>query len=131
MIIDGAEVFLVDANHCPGAVQFLFKVPVSNRKLVGFEKYVHTGDFRYCDEMKNEGALREFVGADGMFLDTTYCNPKFVFPSQGESIDYIVGVIKKYRGRERGWLECKECVVCSCNICYWEGEDFAGDFTKV
>ncbi|XP_073139252.1 DNA ligase 6 isoform X2 [Henckelia pumila] len=94
VLIDGAEVFLVDANHCPGAVQFLFKVPVSNRKLVEFEKYVHTGDFRYCDEMKNEGVLREFVGADGVFLDTTYCNPKFVFPSQEESIDYIVGVIK-------------------------------------
>lgn len=107
MLIDGAEVFLVDANHCPGAVQFLFKVPVSNSKLVGFEKYVHTGDFRYCDEMKNEDVLREFVGADGVFLDTTYCNPKFVFPSQGESIDYIVGVIKNIGVENEGGLNAK------------------------
>lgn len=107
MLIDGAEVSLIDANHCPGAVQFLFKVPVSNHKLVGFEKYVHTGDFRYCEEMKNENVLRDFVGADGVFLDTTYCNPKFVFPSQEESIDYIVGVIKNIGVQNEGGLNAK------------------------
>ncbi|XP_060193052.1 DNA ligase 6 isoform X2 [Lycium barbarum] len=91
VLIDGSEVFLVDANHCPGAVQFLFKVPVSNGK---FERYVHTGDFRYCDDMKLEPVMDAFVGADAVFLDTTYCHPKFIFPSQQESIDYIVGVIE-------------------------------------
>ncbi|KAL0378027.1 UNVERIFIED_CONTAM: DNA ligase 6 [Sesamum radiatum] len=101
VIIDGAEVWLIDANHCPGAVQFLFKVPAScdggagSSGVVTHEKYVHTGDFRYCDEMKNESAVSEFIGADAVFLDTTYCNPKFVFPSQEESIDYIVGVIER------------------------------------
>ncbi|KAL0450046.1 UNVERIFIED_CONTAM: DNA ligase 6 [Sesamum latifolium] len=74
VIIDGAEVWLVDANHCP--VQFSYCS-------------------RYCDEMKNESAVSEFIGADAVFLDTTYCNPKFVFPSQEESIDYIVGVIER------------------------------------
>lgn len=101
VLIDGAEVYLIDANHCPGAVQFLFKVPASddggagNNGVVRFEKYVHTGDFRYCDEMKNESLISEFIGADAVFLDTTYCNPKFVFPRQDESIDYIVGVIER------------------------------------
>ncbi|PIN13556.1 ATP-dependent DNA ligase I [Handroanthus impetiginosus] len=101
LLIEGSEVCLIDANHCPGAVQFLFKVPVnydsgkSNSSVVRFEKYVHTGDFRYSDEMKNESVISEFIGADAVFLDTTYCNPKFVFPSQEESIDYIVGVIKR------------------------------------
>ncbi|KAL8472656.1 hypothetical protein ACS0TY_029752 [Phlomoides rotata] len=101
VLIDGTEVCLIDANHCPGAVQFLFKVPASddggagNSGIVRFEKYVHTGDFRYCDEMKNESVLSEFIGADAVFLDTTYCNPKFVFPRQEESIDYIVGVIER------------------------------------
>ncbi|KAL6529949.1 hypothetical protein OROMI_028594 [Orobanche minor] len=102
VVIDGSEVWLVDANHCPGAVQFLFKVPVDNydgagtgSSVVRFEKYVHTGDFRYCGEMKNDRAFSEFIGADAVFLDTTYCNPKFVFPSQEESIDHIVGVIEK------------------------------------
>lgn len=64
-------------------------------RVAKFEKYVHTGDFRYCEEMKNESVFSEFIGADAVFLDTTYCNPKFVFPSQDESIDYVVGVIER------------------------------------
>ncbi|KAL1536962.1 DNA ligase 6 [Salvia divinorum] len=102
VLIDGSEVCLVDANHCPGAVQFLFKVPTSSgdgagssSSVVRFQKYVHTGDFRYSREMKNENVISEFIGADAVFLDTTYCNPKFVFPGQDESIDYIVGVIER------------------------------------
>ncbi|KAJ9562234.1 hypothetical protein OSB04_007394 [Centaurea solstitialis] len=101
--IDGCEISLVDANHCPGAVQFLFKVP--NVDGSGCERYVHTGDFRYCSSMKTEPALKEFIGADAVFLDTTYCNPKYVFPSQEESIDYVVGVIDKYRVENEGGLK--------------------------
>lgn len=99
ILIDGCEVVLVDANHCPGAVQFLFKVSVNGGK---FEKYVHTGDFRYSDSMKLVPLLSEFIGSDAVFLDTTYCNPKFVFPSQEESIDYIVGVIERIGAENEG-----------------------------
>ncbi|KAK6255780.1 hypothetical protein SCA6_017085 [Theobroma cacao] len=90
VVIDGCEVILIDANHCPGAVQFLFKVPTKNGS---FERYVHTGDFRYCNSMKLNSYLNGFVGCDAIFLDTTYCDPKFVFPSQEESIDYVVSVV--------------------------------------
>ncbi|XP_057757120.1 DNA ligase 6 isoform X1 [Arachis stenosperma] len=92
--IDGAEVTLVDANHCPGAVQFLFKVPTKEEGKK-FERYVHTGDFRFCSSMILEPAIVDFVGCDAVFLDTTYCNPKFVFPSQEESVDYVVSVVKR------------------------------------
>ncbi|XP_052195716.1 DNA ligase 6 isoform X2 [Diospyros lotus] len=92
VLIDGCELTLIDANHCPGAVQFLFKVPGAGGKV---ERYVHTGDFRYCDSMKLDPVLSDFVGSDAVFLDTTYCNPKFVFPPQEESIDYIVSVIER------------------------------------
>lgn len=102
MIVDCCEVFLVDANHCPGAVQFLFKVPGSDRAV---EKYVHTGDFRYCDSMKSVALLKDFVGADAVFLDTTYCNPKFVFPSQEESIDYVTGVVERIGAENEGKLK--------------------------
>ncbi|XP_044468176.1 DNA ligase 6 isoform X2 [Mangifera indica] len=95
VVIDDCKVVLVEANHCPGAVQFLFKVPCKNG---GFERYVHTGDFRFCKAMVLEPVMSEFVGCNGVFLDTTYCNPKFVFPSQEESVEYIVNVIKRVGG---------------------------------
>ncbi|KAE9595182.1 hypothetical protein Lal_00009269 [Lupinus albus] len=88
--IDGAQVTLLDANHFPGAVQFLFNIPTG-------ERFVHTGDFRFCKSMILEPSLAPFIGADAVFLDTTYCNPKFVFPSQDESIEYIVDVIERVR----------------------------------
>ena len=72
----GVEVTLVDANHCPGAVQFLFQLPD------GGARYVHCGDMRFCAALKEDAHLKRFVGARAVFLDTTYCNPRFTFPLQ-------------------------------------------------
>ena len=102
ILIDGCEVSLIDANHCPGAVQFLFKVPGVGGK---FERYVHTGDFRFCESMKLEPCLGEYVGSEAVFLDTTYCNPKFIFPSQDESIDYIVDMIERIGVENKGLMK--------------------------
>jgi len=44
--------------------------------------------------MTHDPNLLEFVRADAVFLDTTYCNPKFTFPSQEEFVDYVVSAIK-------------------------------------
>lgn len=93
--IDGCEVTMIDANHCPGAVQLLFKIPGGDGKC---ERYVQTGDFRFSNAMKLEPLLAAFVGADAVFLDTTYCHPKFQFPTQEESVDYIVDVVGKIGG---------------------------------
>lgn len=93
--MDGCEVTLIDANHCPGAVQFLFRIPGSNGS---FERYVHTGDCRFSDSMKSDKFLSDFVGCDAIFLDTTYCNPKFVFPSQEESVEYVASVVERIGG---------------------------------
>ncbi|KAK8480413.1 hypothetical protein V6N13_147152 [Hibiscus sabdariffa] len=100
VVIDGCEVILIDANHCPGAVQFLFKVQVPTKNGI-FERYVHTGDFRYCHSMKLNSYLIGFVGCDGIFLDATYCDPNFVIPSQEESVDYVVSVVNRI-GKEFG-----------------------------
>jgi len=89
VMIDGVEVSLVDANHCPGAVQFLFRVPMADE----FHRYVHTGDMRYASFMKEDAFLAEYVGADAVYLDTTYCNPKFVFPNQLESVGYVADTV--------------------------------------
>lgn len=52
--------------------------------------------------MKTDPAIVDFVGADGVFLDTTYCNPKFVFPSQDESMRYIVETVERIRDEKEG-----------------------------
>ncbi|KAI8800793.1 DNA repair metallo-beta-lactamase-domain-containing protein [Cladochytrium replicatum] len=99
--VQGVRVTLVDANHCPGAVLFLFEVPntvvnkgaasatsgsteTSSRVL----RYLHTGDFRACpDHLKHPAIARKRI--DLLYLDTTYCKPSHCFPPQGEIIDSI------------------------------------------
>ena len=65
----------MDANHCPGAVQFLFRLPCGRR-------YLHCGDMRFTPSLLSNPHLRRAQGATAVFLDTTYCNPKFTFPPQ-------------------------------------------------
>ena len=109
--IDGVDVILVEANHCPGAVQFLFKVPNESSESCSQEcyRYVHTGDMRYASFMKDDASLGEFVGADAVFLDTTYCNPKFIFPSQKESVGYVADtVFRLMQGGDHDGSECND-----------------------
>lgn len=74
-------VTLLDANHCPGAVMFLFNV--------GRRHILHVGDFRWNrDRMYPD--LKDFITLkyrlDDLFLDTTYCNEKYRLPTQEEAI---------------------------------------------
>lgn len=80
----GVQVTLFEANHCPGAVLFLFRAP--NGK-----NYLHTGDFRYEPSM-----LRHFreVRVDSLYLDTTFLHPQFTFPPQREAIEYIAHKVR-------------------------------------
>lgn len=76
----------IDANHCPGAVIFLFE----SVNLRGESTYIlHCGDFRVCPKMVNHPALRPFHIEQGLklklekvYLDTTYMSPKYNFPKQ-------------------------------------------------
>ena len=74
-------VILLDANHCPGAVMFLFQV--------GRRHILHVGDFRWNRDRMFPG-LKEFmtlkIRLDDLFLDTTYCNEKYSLPTQEEAI---------------------------------------------
>ena len=61
--------------YAAGAVQFLFKLPDGR-------KYIHCGDMRFGEHLMGNKHLQRFVGADGVFLDTTYCKAKHQFPHQ-------------------------------------------------
>jgi L-ascorbate metabolism protein UlaG (beta-lactamase superfamily) len=111
VIIDGVGVTLIDANHCPGAVMFLFEVPLPNHAAASDNQdsasssaemepkkrvILHTGDFRYNPSMNsflvNIVPDKKF---DVVYLDTTYCDPKHCFMPQSESILYIVKKVRE------------------------------------
>ncbi|GKY93163.1 hypothetical protein MPSEU_000284300 [Mayamaea pseudoterrestris] len=82
-------VTLIDANHCPGAVMFLFHVCSRN--------ILHVGDFRWNREtMQAQLALKPFMNAteriDDLYLDTTYCDAKYDLPTQREAIQAAIEV---------------------------------------
>lgn len=85
-IIDDIEVTLLDANHCPGSVMFLFKLP-RNGKVI-----LHTGDFRACPEMEEFPELWNHK-VDKVYLDTTYCRPEYDFPAQSLVISTAVQLV--------------------------------------
>lgn len=68
--IKGREVRLYEANHCPGAVMFLFQGPKGT--------VLHTGDFRFKPSM-----LSHFEGMkiDYLYLDNTFATTEEEFPA--------------------------------------------------
>ena len=91
---DGKNVIvtLLDANHCPGAVMFLFEL--SNKR-----KILHVGDFRW-DRIKMLKSLQDFESLkyrlDDLYLDTTYCDEKYtLLPSQDEVIHATIDAIER------------------------------------
>ncbi|XP_020969333.1 DNA cross-link repair protein SNM1 isoform X2 [Arachis ipaensis] len=84
--IDGVDVTCLDANHCPGSIIILFQPP--NGKAV-----LHTGDFRYSEEIANNPFLR-MCRIRTLILDTTYCNPQYDFPKQEAVIQFVIDAIQ-------------------------------------
>lgn len=84
-------VTLVDANHCPGSVMFIFDGY--------FGKILYTGDFRYCERFTTHSAMKgkQF---DLLYLDNTYCDAKCAFPTRTQATVNILEII-------RGHPECK------------------------
>ena len=74
------KVTLIDANHCPGAVLFLFQV--------GEQTILHVGDFRWnrSQHLSPIHNLLQGRRLDQIYLDTTYCDPKYTLPTQQEAI---------------------------------------------
>lgn len=84
------SVELIPANHCPGAVMFLFR-------SADFGTILHTGDFRFSSpavpalsikhrcwepDLRSNPVLKSMGNVDVLFLDNTYCQPQFTFPDR-------------------------------------------------
>lgn len=78
--IENIDVKLFDANHCPGAVVFIF-----NKSIL------HTGDFRATNSLTQQ-LLDYSPKLDTVYLDTTYLDPNRAFPDQ----DSVVNACVKY-----------------------------------
>jgi DNA cross-link repair 1B protein len=96
---EGVQVVLMDAFHCPGAVMFLFKGKMGT--------VLHTGDFRFSEEMlKNdwlcpvERRNPQFKGitvdVDVLHLDNTFANPEYDFPSREEAYVGLKKVVQNH-----------------------------------
>ncbi|KAJ3352519.1 hypothetical protein HDU83_007938 [Entophlyctis luteolus] len=93
--LGNAEVTLIDANHCPGSVIFVFRV--SNLSDSSTKTYLHTGDFRFSPTVHTANPLLR-QPFDAVYLDTTYCNPAYTFPAQQDVVAAIVDFVLAIAG---------------------------------
>ena len=120
----GVKVTMISANHCPGSSLFLFE-KVVGKKPNGeprLQRILHCGDFRACTEHiqhpllmpdvrdRLNGKMKE-QKIDVCYLDTTYLNPKYSFPSQENVIkacaDMCVSLSKHSVDESDGWEQMK------------------------
>ncbi|KAJ5999688.1 DNA repair metallo-beta-lactamase [Penicillium waksmanii] len=89
----GVRVTMIHANHCPGSSLFLFEKSFGNGPNIRRERILHCGDFRASVDHIRHPLLRPdpinpVTGKprqqrlDKCYLDTTYLDPKYAFPSQ-------------------------------------------------
>ncbi|CAL9702940.1 unnamed protein product [Knipowitschia caucasica] len=81
-------VTLIDANHCPGSVMFLFEGY--------FGSILYTGDFRYTPSMLREPGLRTNTTIDVLYLDNTNCDPNRTLPSRKTATQQIKEIIRNH-----------------------------------
>eukprot|EP01133_Synstelium_polycarpum_P009789 gene9789-11436_t len=111
--INGIEVALLDANHCPGSAMLLFKV---NNQLI-----LHTGDFRYHPRMNEYPLLKEGPLTEidmNMFTKDESKTPfravamgTIRFDSMNEAMERSNGRFRRVIGfRPTGWTQSKRSV---------------------
>ncbi|XP_055805715.1 DNA cross-link repair protein SNM1 isoform X2 [Solanum dulcamara] len=86
--LKGIKITMLDANHCPGAALIHFRLPNG-------QCYLHTGDFRASKLMQSYPVLAS-QRINILYLDTTYCNPKYRFPSKEDVLEFVVGITRRY-----------------------------------
>eukprot|EP00741_Cyanophora_paradoxa_P014986 tig00020830_g14459.t1 len=82
------QVKAIDATHCPGALMFEFRGE--------FGRMLYTGDFRFSGEKEEE--YRSLSGPDVLYIDNTFCHPRFVFPTRAEAAGAAVELCRSSPG---------------------------------
>ncbi|KAI7281531.1 DRMBL-domain-containing protein [Hortaea werneckii] len=120
----GVKVTMIPANHCPGSSLYLFEKVVGkkNNGEPRLQRILHCGDFRACRKHVEHPLLMPDVRdkitgkskeqkIDVCYLDTTYLNPKYAFPSQesviGACADMCVSLSKHSVDEDDGWEKMK------------------------
>lgn len=91
-VSDNVSVILLDANHCPGSVMFLFELSSLTFSHGQSARYLHTGDFRSSPSMEQQILLKKPL--DLLYLDTTYLKPLYRFPPQDAVVKSALEIIK-------------------------------------
>lgn len=93
----GVHVTMIPANHCPGSSLYLYEKAIGRGKTPKMQRVLHCGDFRACPAHIEHPLLKPEVmdivtgktshqKIDVCYLDTTYLNPRYAFPSQEDVI---------------------------------------------
>ncbi|KAK3018656.1 hypothetical protein RJ639_002709 [Escallonia herrerae] len=89
------EAMAIDAHHCPGSVMYLFRGE--------FGYMLYTGDFRWQAASKRAQIGRTMLlnaikneRVDILYLDNTYCNPSYSFPSREVAAQQVVDIITSH-----------------------------------
>ena len=78
---------LIGANHCPGAVMFVFKSPGGN--------VLHTGDFRFRPQILDDiSRAAEGQPIDYLHMDNTFATSEEEFPPQEQAFSRLIDLIE-------------------------------------
>ncbi|GAA5927294.1 DNA cross-link repair protein [Sporobolomyces koalae] len=119
--VQGIDVTLIDANHCPGSVLFLFEGPHTDPKSPYSKtpsrifRHLHCGDFRASPAHILHPSMsfphpppatiapllpkslrgRTPKKIDSVYLDTTYLSPTYCFPAQELVISACADLVRE------------------------------------
>jgi DNA cross-link repair 1A protein len=120
---EGVAVTMIPANHCPGSSLFLFEKVVGKGSNPKVQRVLHCGDFRACPaHIAHPLLMPDIVDSitgktkqqkiDVCYLDTTYLNPRYAFPSQEDVIkacaDMCVSLKKEKAEENDAWEVVKK-----------------------
>lgn len=93
--VEGVSLTFLDAGHCPGSAMVAFEANGTEGVVL------HTGDCRASEGTRQ--SLLRWLGnrtVSDLFLDTTYCSPRWKFVPQTVACDWLSQITSKELQRE-------------------------------